>query len=113
MSRPQGRLDRSVFPAQAPESDGWRITFADTGVDSSIGERLGAAKGYLDGESVFLANYADGLTDFPLAKLIDSLQGDKVGIFLCVRPSLTYHFVKTRPDGTVTEIAAATRWVCA
>ena len=49
----KGDSIEAYFRRKPPESDGWRITFADTGVDSSIGERLGAAKRYLDGESSF------------------------------------------------------------
>ena len=49
----------------------WRITFVDTGFHSNIGQRLLAVKKYLNGEEVFLANYADGLTDLPLPELID------------------------------------------
>jgi glucose-1-phosphate cytidylyltransferase len=103
----KGGSIEAYFRRQPPESDAWRITFADTGAGSSIGERLRAAKRHLDGETLFLANYADGLSDVPLDQLIGSLECDKIGILLCVRPSLTYHFVKTQPDGTVTEIAAA------
>ena len=44
----------------------WRITFADTGIDSNIGQRLKAVEKYLEGEEEFLANYSDGLTDLPL-----------------------------------------------
>ena len=44
----------------------WRITFADTGINSNIGQRLKAAEKYLDGEDEFLANYSDGLSDLPL-----------------------------------------------
>ena len=44
----------------------WRITFADTGISSNIGQRLKAVEKYLEGEEEFLANYSDGLTDLPL-----------------------------------------------
>jgi len=44
----------------------WRITFADTGVNANIGQRLMAVRKYLSGEPTFLANYADGLTDMHL-----------------------------------------------
>ena len=44
----------------------WRITFADTGINSNIGQRLKAVEKYLEGEDEFLANYSDGLTDLPL-----------------------------------------------
>ncbi len=43
----------------------WRITFVDTGLKSNIGQRLKAVEKHLDGEEVFLANYSDGLSDYP------------------------------------------------
>lgn len=84
----------------------WKITFVDTGLTSSIGERLMAVRKHLKGEEVFLANYADGLTDLPLPdQLRDFEQKGKVASFLCVKPNLSYHHVEVSPDGTVEEIA--------
>jgi glucose-1-phosphate cytidylyltransferase len=72
----------------------WRITFADTGVHSNIGQRLKAVEKYLEGEDEFLANYSDGLTDLHLPSQIDHFRKqDKVASFLCVRPNLSYHMV--------------------
>jgi glucose-1-phosphate cytidylyltransferase len=80
----------------------WQITLADTGTHSSIGERLSAIKPYLEGDAVFLCNYADGLTDLHLPDLLDAFAASrKVGALLCTRPSLSYHFVRTGADGTV------------
>jgi len=82
-----------------------RITLADTGVGSSIGERLSLSRPYVGSDEVFLANYADGLTDLHLPDLIAAFSASgKVGAFLCPKPSLSYHFVRTGPDGTVVEI---------
>jgi glucose-1-phosphate cytidylyltransferase len=72
----------------------WRITFADTGINSNIGQRLKAAQKYLEGEEEFLANYSDGLTDLPLLEQVEHFrQHDKIASFLCVRPNLSYHQV--------------------
>ncbi len=72
----------------------WRITFADTGVNANIGQRLKAVEKYLDGENEFLANYSDGLTDLPLPQqLAHFREQDKIASFLCVRPMLSYHMV--------------------
>src|SRR5882762_11064477 len=49
----------------------WRITFADTGVNSNIGQRLKAVEKYLEGEEEFLANYSDGLTDLLLPRQLE------------------------------------------
>jgi glucose-1-phosphate cytidylyltransferase len=77
----------------------WNITFVDTGISSNIGQRLKAVEPYLEGESMFLANYSDGLTDLPLPAYIDHfLERDKVGSFLAVTPSQSYHVVSVDGD---------------
>jgi glucose-1-phosphate cytidylyltransferase len=83
----------------------WRITFADTGVNSNIGQRLMAVRNYLRGEETFLANYADGLTDMHLPSVIERFEaGGKIANFVSVRPNLTFHAVCSGPDGGVREI---------
>ncbi len=81
----------------------WRITFADTGINSNIGQRLKAVEKYLDGEDEFLANYSDGLTDMPLPEQLDHFRrSDKIASFLCVRPNLSYHLVSLQEgDGSL------------
>jgi glucose-1-phosphate cytidylyltransferase len=72
----------------------WRITFADTGINSNIGQRLKAVEKYLEGEEEFLANYSDGLTDMALPKQLAHFhESGKIASFLCVRPNLSYHIV--------------------
>ncbi len=72
----------------------WRITFADTGINSNIGQRLKAVEKYLEGEEEFLANYSDGLTAMSLPQQLDHFhQHGKIASFLCVRPNLSYHLV--------------------
>ena len=78
----------------------WRITFADTGINSNIGQRLKAVEKHLEGEKEFLANYSDGLTDLPLPRQLEHFrQEGKVASFVCVRPNLSYHLVSLQ-EGT-------------
>jgi len=80
----------------------WKITFVETGLNTNIGERLWAVRKHLTGEEMFLANYADGLTDLPLPAQIDDLnERGKLASFLCVKPNLSYHFVSSQ-NGIVT-----------
>ena len=80
----------------------WRITFADTGVDSTIGERLRRVRHLLAGEDIFLANYGDILTDAPLDRLIaDFTASDAVASLLSVRPAYSFHVVDLDVDGRV------------
>lgn len=88
----------------------WKITFADTGVNSNIGMRLKAVQKYLEGEEMFLANYSDGLVDLHLPELIEDFQRQKkTASFISVRPSLSYHFVSADANGTVQEIREISR----
>jgi len=83
----------------------WRITFVDTGLTSRVGQRLKAVEKYLGGEEIFLANYADGLTDLPLDDLIRYFKNSgKIGCFICVKPSQTFHVVSMCEDGLVSDI---------
>jgi glucose-1-phosphate cytidylyltransferase len=70
----------------------WSITFVNTGMQSSVGERLRRVRRYVSDDDVFLATYGDGLTDAPLRDMMAMLQaGDKAALFLCVRPTFQFH----------------------
>src|SRR5689334_7806820 len=70
------------------DMDDWTITFVETGANATIGERLKAVEGHLQGEEMFLANYGDGLSDVPLPAMIDSFQQSKsIASLLLVQPT--------------------------
>lgn len=86
----------------------WTISFVDTGLNSNIGQRLVAVRPYLEGEEVFLANYADGLSDLNLDLYLDHFyRQDKVASFLAVHPSHSFHVVSLNGDGLVDTIQSA------
>lgn len=75
-----------------------------------MGERLLAVREFVEGDEMFLANYADGLSDFPLPKMLDHLaRTNAVASFLAVRPHTSFHFVEGDNDGTVTALRSAER----
>ena len=83
----------------------WKITFADTGLRTNIGQRLASVQKYLAGEELFLANYTDGLTDLNFSTYVEyARNADTIGTFVSVKPNLSYHITKTGPDGLVTSI---------
>ena len=87
----------------------WKITFADTGTDSNIGQRLKAVQKHLEGEEVFLANYTDGLTNLHLPSLIEHFERkNSVATFLSARPNLSFHIVSASKDGQVERIQEMT-----
>lgn len=103
----KGGKDLKVFNSDIHD---WTITFVDTGAKSNVGQRLMAAERYLGDDEVFLANYTDNVTDFHLPNLIERFhQQDKTAAFLCVRPSLSCHYVAMGNDGLVREIETMDR----
>jgi glucose-1-phosphate cytidylyltransferase len=82
--------------------DDWRITFVDTGLNSTIAERLKAVEPYIGSDDTFLATYGDGLTDAPLPHVIEAFQeSEKTAMFLSVRPQFNAHIVSTDGNGNV------------
>ena len=76
----------------------WNITFADTGINANIAQRLTAVKKYLGNDQEFLANYSDGLTDLPLPDQLEHFRRMKaVGSFVSVAPRLTAKLVVPTP----------------
>ena len=83
----------------------WRITFVDTGMHSNIGQRLLRVRHLLAGESMFLANYSDGLSDVPLDELVSDFHAkNAVATFASVRTSQSFHLVQASEDGHVDHI---------
>jgi len=96
-------------------TDDWRITFVETGMHSNLGQRLMRVRHLLQNESMFLANYSDGLSDLPLDDYIAQVQSrDVIASLLAVRPSQSFHAVRTDEDGFVTdleEVSKSDYWI--
>lgn len=83
----------------------WRITFVNTGLNATIGERLLRVREYVEDDEVFLANYADVLTDAPLPELVAELENsDAVGMLLAVPPQSSFHVARVDEDHKVREL---------
>ena len=83
----------------------WNITFVDTGLNSNIGQRLKAVQKHLLGEPMFLANYADNLSDTSLPSVIESFERSRnIACFVSVKPRATFHLINAGPDGVVKSI---------
>lgn len=100
---------RAGVRRRAPSQD-WRVTFAETGLHANIGQRLRAVRALVEPDDLFLANYADVLTDAPLPDQIARVEASgATASFLCVRPSYTFHVVSSGADGLVRDIRHVSR----
>jgi glucose-1-phosphate cytidylyltransferase len=85
--------------------DDWRITFVDTGLNSSIGMRLKAVEKHVQDQEVFLANYTDGLSDVNLDAVVDKfLQSKSLACFVSVKPKASFHMITVDEGGVVKSI---------
>ncbi len=90
--------------------DDWTITFVETGINATIGERLKAVEPYLKGDPMFLANYGDGLSDLHLPHMIETFQrSSAVASLLLVQPTASFDIVRTGESGQVTGVSALTQ----
>lgn len=97
-----GARDLKLFSADISD---WRITFVDTGLSSPIGERLRRVRRFVAGEPMFLANYADVLTNAPLPDIIARFAAsDAVASLLAVPPQSSHHVVDIGDDGRVAQV---------
>jgi glucose-1-phosphate cytidylyltransferase len=86
--------------------DDWRITFVDTGLNSNIGERLRRVRAHLDGEEMFLANYADGVSDLDLDHYIAHFRNRDTAVasFISVPAPHTFHIVHADAEHVAVKI---------
>lgn len=99
-------LDNGEVRLLGSDIGDWKITFVHTGLDSPIGERLRRVRALVQDEEMFLANYADVLTDLPLDRMIERFAGDpgKVGALLAVPPQSAFHCVEVAEDDSIASI---------
>jgi glucose-1-phosphate cytidylyltransferase len=68
-----------------------------------------AVREHLGDEPMFLANYADGLSDMPLPDMIDFHErNDAVASFMSIRPRQSFHTVGMNQNGCVQNVTAVT-----
>ena len=88
----------------------WTITFVETGMNSTIGERLKTVEPHLSGEEIFLANYGDALSDLPLPDMLEKFQkSSAIASLVLVKPKAKFDIVKAAEDGIVREISPLIR----
>jgi glucose-1-phosphate cytidylyltransferase len=97
-----GARDVNLFSTDISD---WRISFVDTGLHSSIGERLRRVRRFVEGEQMFMANYADVLTDASLPDMIERFEAsDAVASLLAAPMQSSHHVVDVADDGRITRI---------
>ena len=100
--------DRAV-ELQGSDIADWTIHFVHTGLESPIGERLRRVRHLVADDEMFLANYADVLTDVPLDTMVErfSENGAEASL-LAVSPRAVFHIVDVGADDRISSIHPVT-----
>ena len=97
-----GARDVKLFSTDISD---WRITLVDTGLNSAIGERLRRVRRFVEGEEIFMANYADVLTTAPLPDMVERFEASSAAAsLLAVPPQSSHHVVDIGEDGIITQV---------
>lgn len=97
----QADVIKRYFRDEAFVREGWRVTFVDTPVEASIGERFYATRDLI-GDELFLANYGDTVTDAVLPGLVRAhRESGKIASLLSVQPNYTFNVVETHGSRVV------------
>ena len=83
----------------------WKITFVNTGLSSPIGERLRRVRHFVEDEPMFMANYADVLTNAPLPDMAERFgASDAIASLLAVPLQSSHHVVEIGDDGRIVQV---------
>jgi len=86
------------------ELEDWRVTFAETGLETNTGGRLKRIEKYLDGEETFCVTYGDGLSNVNLEKLVEFHRSHgRVATLTAVHPHSNFGVMKLDEESYVTE----------
>jgi glucose-1-phosphate cytidylyltransferase len=84
----------------------WRVTFVDTGLSSPIGERLRRVRRFVENDEMFVANYADVLTNAPMPDMVRRFRDSSaVAALLAVPLQSSHHVVEIGDDGLIAQVS--------
>src|SRR5205807_1545569 len=86
--------------------DDFKITFADTGLETPHGERVLKLKDHLKDDDMFMVTYGDGVADVDIEKLVAFHKSHgKMVTITGVHPASRWGMVNTDESGVITEFA--------
>ena len=90
-------ISKNSIKLHSDGGDDFKITFADTGLESLTGERILRLKKYIDGDE-FMVTYGDGVSDINLKKLVQFHRKQKtIGTITGVHPYSKYGLMQIDP----------------
>ena len=109
-----GRRHEITYHEEHPEQD-FRVTLAETGLNTMTGGRVRRASRYIGSEDMFMVTYGDGLLDVDVGKLLafHNAHG-KLATVTSVKPVSRFGLLDLAPNGQVqkfSEKPVAEGWI--
>jgi glucose-1-phosphate cytidylyltransferase len=94
-------LSKNSMEIHQNESEPWKVTLVDTGLNTLTGGRIKRAKEYI-GNDDFLLTYGDGLSNVDIAKSVKFHKShDKIVTMTTVQPVGRYGAINIREDNSI------------
>jgi len=88
---------------QGKSTERWRLTLADTGLDTNTGGRILRVREHLRDEEDFCVTYGDGLADINLRALVDFHRSHgRIATLTAVQPRSPFGLLQLNGQGAVT-----------
>jgi glucose-1-phosphate cytidylyltransferase len=85
------------------QTEDWKVTLVDTGVNTNTAGRIKRIEKYVKGET-FMLTYGDGLADIDINKLIDfHKKSGKIATLTSIQLPGRFGNIETKADGTVSK----------
>lgn len=99
----RGYYIKKFFETEKNNRDGFKISFADTGIETLPGERIARTGEYITEED-FMVTYGDGVSDIDIKKLVNfHKKQETLGTITVVHPRSSYGMIKTQKGNIVAE----------
>ncbi len=84
------------------DTEEWKITFADTGLDTLTGERLLRVKKFVEDDAIFMATYGDGLANVDIKAMLEfHKKTGKIATITGGHPYSKWGMIETGPNNIV------------
>ena len=94
-------LGNNSMEVHQNESEPWKVTLLETGLNTLTGGRIKRAKGYI-GDDDFLLTYGDGLSDVDIAKTVEFHKSHGKNITMtAVQPAGRYGALDIKADNSI------------
>jgi len=99
-----GRQNQIAYHG-AHDEQGYKVTLADTGLETMTGARVKRVERYLDGDT-FMVTYGDGLSDLDITKLLEFHRSHgRLATVTTMRPLSRFGMLNLDSEGRVLDFA--------